>query len=310
MIELKPINQTKLFGLENYIKELINLYSDEKLPNKILLSGQKGLGKSTLAYHFINFVLSKGEKYEYNFENFTIDENSQTYKTIINKSNPNFFHIDVNADKKNIDINQIRGLISNLNKSSFNEKPRFILIDNLEFLNINSINALLKILEEPSTNVYFFLINNNKKILSTLLSRCIDFKIYLSNKESLFIANKLFNEKLNEYINKDFLNYYSTPGNIYNLIFLGLNNEIDLTNLNLKDFLKLVIKDKIYKKDTVIKMLLLDLIEAFFGKINSSLNINIINKYSYFLKRISDIKKFNLDDESLFMEFENKLLNG
>ena len=51
-------NQLKLYGLEDYLNELINLYDDKKLPNKILLSGQKGIGKCTLAYHLINFVLS------------------------------------------------------------------------------------------------------------------------------------------------------------------------------------------------------------------------------------------------------------
>ena len=81
--------------------------------------------------------------------------------------------------KKNIDINQIRDLIVKLNKSSFNNKPRFVLIDNIEYLNINSINALLKILEEPNDNIIFILINNNKKVLPTLLSRCINFKISL-----------------------------------------------------------------------------------------------------------------------------------
>ncbi len=35
-------------------------------------------------------------------------------------------------EKKNIDIAQIRNMITNLNKSSFNSKPRFILIDNIE----------------------------------------------------------------------------------------------------------------------------------------------------------------------------------
>ena len=56
MINKKAINQTKLFGLEKYLKELIRLKNDNNLPNKILFSGQKGIGKSTLAYHFINFV--------------------------------------------------------------------------------------------------------------------------------------------------------------------------------------------------------------------------------------------------------------
>ena len=53
MTNLTPTNQTKLFGLGKFINELIRLYEDDNLPNKILLSGQKGQGKSTLAYHFV-----------------------------------------------------------------------------------------------------------------------------------------------------------------------------------------------------------------------------------------------------------------
>ena len=108
-----------------------------------MLSGIKGSGKSTLAFHFINYVLSKDEKFNYNLKDFQINPESKKYKTIINKSNPNFNIIDVKIDKKSIDINQIRELIISLNKSSFNDKPRFVFIDK-EFLNINSINALLK----------------------------------------------------------------------------------------------------------------------------------------------------------------------
>ena len=69
-------------------------------------------------------------------------------------------------------------MITKLNKSTFNDKQRFILIDNIELLNLNSVNALLKVLEEPTKNTYFILINNNKKVLSTLSSRCLDFKIF------------------------------------------------------------------------------------------------------------------------------------
>ena len=58
-MNLSPINQTKLYGLENYLNEFIRLYKNEKLPNKILLSGLKGIGKCTLAYHLINYILSK-----------------------------------------------------------------------------------------------------------------------------------------------------------------------------------------------------------------------------------------------------------
>ena len=46
-------------------------------------------------------------------------------------------------------------LFSYTNKSTFNNKARFILIDNIENLNKNSVNALLKITEEPNKNLYF-----------------------------------------------------------------------------------------------------------------------------------------------------------
>ena len=45
-------------------------------------------------------------------------------------------------------------------------------------------------------------------------------------------------------------------------------------------------------------------------KINLTFTTKINEKYSYFLKRISDTKNFNLDEESLFMEFEEEVLNG
>ena len=147
MNDIEPINQTKLFGLSHFIKELIHLYDLHKLPNKILLSGQKGLGKSTLAYHFINYVLSKDEKLKYDLDKFEINAENQSYKTVLNKSNPNLISVNIKEDNKSIEIDQIRNLISQLNKSSFNNKPRFVLIDNIEFLNVNSINSFLKILE-------------------------------------------------------------------------------------------------------------------------------------------------------------------
>ena len=156
MIYQKPILQTKLFGLRVYLNEFVRLYDNDKLPNKILLTGQKGLGKATLAFHFINHILSKNEKYNYDLDNLEINPKNFSYVTLINKSNPNIILIDINDDKKNIDISQIRKLISNLHKYSFNDKPRFVLIDNIDSLSTNSINALLKVLEEPAKNVFFF----------------------------------------------------------------------------------------------------------------------------------------------------------
>tara|TARA_B100000282_G_scaffold189056_1_gene137666 strand:- start:786 stop:1718 length:933 start_codon:yes stop_codon:yes gene_type:complete len=309
MNELKPINQTKLYGLNKFLDKFIRLYNDKEFPNKILLSGQRGVGKSTLAYHFINYLLSKGQKYQYDLDNFEINVENQSYKTILNGSNPNFYNIDINSEKKFIDINQIRELISKLNKSSFNNNPRFVLIDNIEFLNKNSINALLKTLEEPSLDIYFILIHSNKKILSTLLSRCINYKIYLSNKENFNIANKLLNGSLDKIINKDLLNYYSSAGDIYKIAKFAEQNNYDLSNKTLKDLLKIMIKENFYKKNNSVKSLIYDFIELHLSKVNQSIYSPINDKYNYFLKRISDTKRFNLDEDSLFIEFEEELLN-
>ena len=303
-MNLSPSTQINLFGLNNFFLELTNLFDQKKFPNKILLSGEKGSGKCTLAYHIINYILSKDEDFAYDKENLFINEQNKSFKLIQNRSNPNFNLIDISEDKKFIDINQIRDLISNMNKSSFNDKIRFVLIDNIEFLNKNSVNALLKILEEPNTNVHFILIHNNKKILPTLSSRCLNFKISLAHNQSIEIANSIFGENVLNKINQDLIHHYLTPGNFYNLIKFSENFEVDLTAITLKEFITVIIEQNYYKKDNEIKYMLYDFIELFFR------NNNFSNLYSYFLKKIDDCKKFNLDEESLLMEFEAKVLNG
>ena len=56
---LLPNKQEKLFSYEQYFKLFTKLYKNNLLPNKILLTGQSGLGKSTFVYHFIKDGLFK-----------------------------------------------------------------------------------------------------------------------------------------------------------------------------------------------------------------------------------------------------------
>ena len=58
-MNLKPSNQTKIFGLNNYLEDFIRLYNKKELPSKILLSGPKGIGKSTFISHFLHFYFDK-----------------------------------------------------------------------------------------------------------------------------------------------------------------------------------------------------------------------------------------------------------
>jgi DNA polymerase-3 subunit delta' len=309
-MKLEPSNQIRLFSHKEQFESLINLYSENKLPNKILFSGEKGIGKCTLAYHIVNYILSQSEENPYDIENLQINLENKSFKLVQNKSCPNFILIDVLFEKKNIDIDQIRNLILSLNKSSFIDKPRIILIDNIELLNINSINALLKILEEPNDNIYFILINNNKKILPTLKSRCLNFKIQLNFDQSIDTINKILKDNIFDLLNIDLINYYNTPGQLLNLIDLQNQFVLNLKEMNLKDLIFFIIKNKHYKKNLTINELIYSLIEFYLRSNISVDDINLINIKDYFLKKINDVKKFNLDEEALLMEFEDKVLNG
>ena len=261
-MNLFPIKQKKLFGLESQIKEITNLFKDSKLPSKILLSGPKGSGKATFAYHIINYIFSQYEENKYNLNNCLISENNRSFKLINNYSHPNFHLIDLIVEKKNIEISQIRKMINYTNKSSFNTLPKIILIDNLENLNLNSSNALLKVLEEPNENVFFILIlDSNKKTLETVKSRCLNFRINLNFEKNITIVNKLINNDILDLLNPDLVNYYNTPGEFINLYNFSIVNNVDLKKNDLKSFLKILIKENFYKKDNFIKNYIFNFIE-------------------------------------------------
>ena len=309
-MNLKPVNQLSLYGHHVELLNFIELYKSQKLPNKILLSGEKGMGKSTLAYHIINHILSIDEDNSYDLKNYKINPDNKSFKLILNKSNPNFISIDIDDDKKSIDINQIRSLILTLNKSSFNKKPRLVLIDNIELLNINSVNALLKVLEEPNDNIFFILINSNKKILPTLKSRCLNYNITLTSSQSLDITNKILDQNCMNLIHEQLINHYSTPGLLLGLLNFATKNNLDLKQINLKELIKKIIMEKKYKKDQFIKSQLYSLIEIYFRNNVSVKNIKLLKIQNYFLKKINNTKIFNLDDESILMEFEDRVLNA
>ena len=96
-MNLKPSENTRLFGMSFYFNEIIKLYNQELMPNKILLSGKKGLGKSTLSYHLINHFLSENEEFKYNSNKFIIDKENRSFKLLQNKSHPNFYSIDISS---------------------------------------------------------------------------------------------------------------------------------------------------------------------------------------------------------------------
>ena len=184
---LEPKIQLKLFGYNDYFKNFISIYKKNKLHNLMLLSGSKGSGKSTFAYHFTNFLLSQNEEECYSTVNFEINPNNSAFKLIQNHTHPNFFLLENHPSDENIKINKIRDLLKFLNKSSYSKNLKIVFIDNAEYLNLNSSNALLKALEQPSNNTFFFIIHNDSSlIIETILSRCLKFKFHFNIEEKKY----------------------------------------------------------------------------------------------------------------------------
>ena len=310
---LNPNNQETLLGYDNLFLSITNLYKNKKLPNKILFSGAKGIGKATFAYHIINYIFSVNEDLPYDLSNYKINNLNKSYNLVKNNSHPNFYLIDILNENKVIEISQIRKMIDYANKSTFNSREKIILIDNVENLNLNSSNALLKIIEEPNDNILFILIHDNsKKILDTIKSRCIKFNFTLSLDECINITNKITKKNINDLLNLDLINHYNTVGDFINLINFSSASNIDISNLNLKSFLINIIENKYYKKNIFIKNNVYKFIDFYFLKL---INLNKSDKkisffYQKFIKKIYFLKKFNLDEEAFFIEFKTKILNG
>ena len=310
-MNIEPSNNSTLIGYNEIFLNLKNLYDKNLLPNKIIFSGNSGIGKSTFSYHLANYIFSKNEDNKYNIKENLILQNNRSYNLILNNSHPNFFLISNDDEKKNIQISKIREMINFTNKSSFDGYSKIILIDNVEFLSINSINALLKVIEEPNEKIFFFLIHNNKtKILDTLNSRCIKFNFYLKDEYKLKIINKITNSNFYNDLNKDFKNNYNSPGDILSLYNFFKNNSIEF-NISIDDFLKLIIEKKLYKKDLLIKDKLSFFVELYFSKklIYFNPKDKIYNLYKYFLSKIHECNKYNLDIENILIELNGKLLN-
>jgi len=304
------MNELKLVGHENIFKNFMYLYEKKILPNKILLSGNKGIGKSLFVKHLLCYIYSLKDKNKYNLDEFSINNLNKSNKLIVNNSHPNIFNIFKKEDKNNIEISQIREMIQFQNRSSFNNEIRFIIINDLQYFNLNSTNAILKSLEEPNDNVTFILINDSSKFIKdTIKSRCIEFKLFLYINEVKLIVNNYFNENVFDSISSDFQNIYNSPAFLITLVIFLKENNLDIDNLSIEQFIIKIIKNKYYIKNHFINENLNFFIELFFFKnINHSKNVSFHIK-EYFYLKLSQLRKYNLDLESFFIEFEEKLLS-
>ncbi len=301
----------KLFSHTNLLNDFVNLNSVNKLPSKILLTGQEGIGKFTFALHFINYLFSKNDKFKYNLSENLINTQSVSYNLINNLSHPNFYLISKNDDKKTIEIDQVRKMIDFINKSTFNEDKKIILIDGVENLNLNSANALLKSLEDSNADNLFILIHNhNKNIPDTIKSRCISYKLNFNFLDIDSVLSNYFKENIYKNLNNDFNHSPLSPKFIIRHINFINENNLDIKNYNIEKTIKFIIEKKAYKKNSFISNNFQNYIEIYFTKMYS-----MTKDYKYYnnlIKTVTEtnlINKFNLDLDSFFIKFEDKYLN-
>jgi len=298
---------TKLVGLDSYFDEMINLYAAKKFPKVLLLNGKKGIGKFTLVMHFINYIYSKNETTKYNLKNKIINIDSSFYNLLLNKTTLDVIFVKA-EEFKNIKIDEIRSLKSTLAISSLSNNSRFTIIDEIEFLNTSSVNALLKTLEEPSGNNFFILINNQQApLIETISSRCLKNNIFLNSSQKNDIINYLIKDRRIE----NLIDYHEnlSPGQFLEFNGIYLKYKISKSD---SIFTKLNILINAYKKEknkSLISLAYFLLDHSFFNKItNNENNIDfLLHTKSCIVQIIHDFVQFNLNVNSVLNSIKIKL---
>ncbi len=159
----------------SWLKSFSSKFENSNLHHAYLISGRKGVGKSLLANQLAMQVLCDTK------ENIPSDKYQSSNLSEL-ENHPDFHTLRILPDKKLIGISQIHELRSKLYESAFLGKNKAIIIPNLEKISLDGLNSLLKILEEPPKNTYFFLVSDFlNQVPMTIQSRCFDIKINLPN---------------------------------------------------------------------------------------------------------------------------------
>ena len=300
-----PKKTSQLIGLQPYLFFFYELILSDKFPKVILLSGEKGLGKSTLVNHLMFLVF---DKKNYDIKKNLINENGIFYSQYLDNIFPNIINFKASISKK-ITIEDVRNLKKKLSKTPINFDKRFIIIDDAETLNTNCLNGLLKIIEEPGKNDYFILINNKSfPILETVKSRTIEIKVSMNgdqvDKVSSFLMNK-FNQKV--IFDKNLIK--CSPGNFLKYNYIFNQNKLSIDEKYITTFKKIL---ALYKKekDIFFRDILFYYSDYYLQKIriNKDLNNNkTVASRSLIFNNINDFFLYNLNHDTLIRSIENNI---
>ena len=189
-LKYRPQDFKDLIGQEVMAQTITNAIKLGKTPNAYLLTGIRGVGKTTTARLIAKALnctkdFEKGEKCK---------EGEYCHcAEIVNSNHMDILEMDA-ASKTGID--DIRELIENAKYSPTSAKYKIFIIDEVHMLSKQAFNGLLKTLEEPPPRLKFILATTEvRKIPVTILSRCQRFDLKRVSLDKLFIHLKNIAEK-------------------------------------------------------------------------------------------------------------------
>ena len=152
---------------------------ESKMPHAIIIEGEYGTGKKTLAKYLAKMAVCTGQ-------NKPCDSCRDCHLSDVG-SHPDIEIISIKKDKKNITIDQIRELKNMVYLSSHTADCRVFIIEKADTMNPNASNSLLKVLEEPPAKTYFILLTESKSaLLETIQSRCTLLSLFCPNENEAF----------------------------------------------------------------------------------------------------------------------------
>ena len=180
-LKYRPKNFEELIGQDAIVQTIVNSIKLDKLPNAYLLTGIRGVGKTTTARLIAKAINCK--------KNFILREkcNSNEYchcEEIRNSNHLDVLEMDA-ASRTGID--DVRELIESSRYNPTSAKYKIFIIDEIHMLSKQAFNGLLKTLEEPPSHLKFiFATTEVKKIPVTIISRCQRFDLHRVSIEILF----------------------------------------------------------------------------------------------------------------------------
>lgn len=178
----RPKSFNEVIGQDAVVQTLRNQVIGGRIAHAYLFSGPRGTGKTTIAK-----ILAQAVNCEHN------DQGSPCHQCPVcqcTEGTLNTDIVEIDAASNN-GVDNIRDLIEESRYAPQHGKYKVYIIDEVHMLSNSAFNALLKILEEPSSHIVFILATTElHKVPPTIGSRCQKFQFKLMTNEQLMDSMK------------------------------------------------------------------------------------------------------------------------